>query len=398
MVAVALLAGGCTSAARDSSEPTAAPSTETFPSVSEGPTVPTTSPAAARFPPPGTRALDPARAAKLQAVLDEVVSRYKLAPDAETTARGVTVAVQTDDWAWTGAAGTDDTGRRVVPRTAFDIASITKTFVAVEVLRLAAQHRIDLDKPLSTYVKHPLTANNSSVRRFLAMRSGVPDYLPADYAAADRIFQAAPSRHWTPAEALSHYSAKVGPDYGLYAYSNPGYLLLGMLIEKVTGQSLATVLRRDLIRPAGLARVAVQDAERPPAPVATARIPTCPGRPDGYLPCRAVASAVAAAGGIAADAATVARWGYQLYGGRVVPGTIVNAMTDGDGDYGLGTERFSQSLGLGDAYGHHGGLPGYTSLLAVVPERRVSVSLLMAGSQKSTDPIMTKLLSAIGTF
>jgi D-alanyl-D-alanine carboxypeptidase len=266
------------------------------------------------------------------------------------------------------------------------------------VLRLAAQHRIDLDKPLSAYVKHPLTANKSSVRRFLAMRSGVPDYLPADYAAADKIFRAAPTRHWTPAEALSHYSAKVGPDYGLYAYSNPGYLLLGMLIEKVTGRSLATVLRRDLLRPAGLSRVAVQDVERPPAPVATARVPACPGRPDGYLPCRAVASAATAAGGMAADAASVARWGYQLYGGRVVPATIVDAMTAGDGDYGLGTERFSQSLGLGDAYGHHGQLPGYTSLLAVVPQRRVSVALLMAGSLKSTDPIMTKLLSVVSTF
>jgi CubicO group peptidase (beta-lactamase class C family) len=400
VVVLALLAAGCTSAARDSTEPTAPPTAGST-SVSGGPPVSTTSPpppAPAPFPAPGTRPLTAARAAKLQAVLDEVVSRYKLAPDVETAARGVTVAVQSDGWAWTGAAGVDGTGHKLVPRTTFAVASITKTFVAAEVLRLAGQGRISLDKPLSTYVKHKLTANNATVRQFLAMRSGVPDYLPTDYAAMDKAVKAAPSRHWTPTEALSHYSATVGPTGSLYEYSNPGYVLLGMLVENVTGRSLATVLRQDMIRPAGLARVAVQDTERPPAPAATARTPTCPGRPDGYLPCRSIASASMANGGMAADAPSIARWGYQLYGGRVVPVTIVNAMTAGEGEYGLGTERYSQSLGLGEAYGHRGEIPGYSTMLAVVPERRIAVSLLMADDLKNTNAVMTKLLTAIASF
>jgi D-alanyl-D-alanine carboxypeptidase len=103
-------------------------------------------------------------------------------------------------------------------------------------------------------------------------------------------------------------------------------------------------------------------------------------------------------GGMAADAPSIARWGYQLYGGRVVPTTIVNAMTAGEGEYGLGTERYSQSLGLGEAYGHRGEIPGYSTMLAVVPERRIAVSLLMADDLKNTNPVMTKLLTAIASF
>jgi D-alanyl-D-alanine carboxypeptidase len=400
LVVLALLAAGCRSAARDSAEPTEPTGSASTPAgVGTGRPAESTAPLPpSRFPDRGTRALAAAQAAKLQAVLDEVVRRSKLTPEPESAARGVTAAVQTDEWVWAGAAGVDGAGRRLQPRTTFAIASITKTFVAAEVLRLAAQGKVDLDKPLSTYVKHRLTANNATVRKFLGMQSGVPDYLPTDYAAMERKFEAAPSRHWTPTEALSHYSATVRPAGPIYEYSNPGYLLLGMLVENVTGRPLATVLRRDLIRPAGLARVAVQDVERPAAPAATAHTPICPGPPDGYLPCRSFASAAMAAGGMAADAAGVARWGYELYGGRVVPATVVSAMTTGEGEYGLGTERFSQSLGLGDAYGHYGQAPGYSTMLAVVPERRISVALLMAADDKRTGPVMTDLMTAIGTF
>jgi CubicO group peptidase (beta-lactamase class C family) len=390
-----LVVVGCTSGGSEAESPGPTPT----PTSASAPSAPTaTGPdGTARFPAPATQALPAADAAKLQAVLDEVVSRFRTVPDAETAARGVSAAAMSDGWSWTGAAGVDGIGRKLQPRSTMLVASITKTFVAAEVLRLAGQGRIDLDKPLATYVKHRLTANQATVRQFLAMRSGLPDYLPADYAALAKAFRAAPSQHWTAAQALAPYSATVGPP-GVYEYSNPGYVLLGLLVEKVTRQPLATVLRRDLIAPAGLARVAVQDGERPPAPIANARTLICPGAPDGYLPCRAVASASAADGGMAADAASVARWGYQLYGGRVVPAGIVAAMTGGEAEYGLGTMRFSQSLGLGDAFGHRGGAPGYSTILVVVPERRVSVALLIADGPKRVDPVVSKLLSAIQQF
>jgi D-alanyl-D-alanine carboxypeptidase len=95
----------------------------------------------------------------------------------------------------------------------------TKTFVAAEVLLLAKSGRIDLDAPLSTYVKHRLTSNGATVRQHLAMRSGLPNYLPADYTRMDEAIAAAPARQWTSEQILAYDTAPSGNSE--YNYSNP---------------------------------------------------------------------------------------------------------------------------------------------------------------------------------
>ena len=216
----------------------------------------------------------------------------------------------TDRWTWSGAAGTDLRGTALTPDTSKAAASITKTFVAAEVMLLAQARKVDLDVPISTYVQHKLTANNATVRQHLSMTSGVPDFENHDYCQLDKAVGAAPSKHWTIDQALSHRTTKVAAPNSPFSYSNPSYLLLGMLIEKVTGRPLATVLPQDLATPAGLQHGAFQDGEKPQAPAVVDDNDSC-GEPDGYLPCRAFASAMSAAGGLAADAPTLARWGIS---------------------------------------------------------------------------------------
>lgn len=387
VAAALLLISSCTSGGTATESPSA-PST---PSTTES--VPTaTVSTGGQFPAPGTAALAAGDAAALQAVLDDVIRRYKLAP--ENSGRGVTAAVVTDRWRWTGAAGVDGVGKKLEPRTELALASITKTFVAAEVVKLAGEGRVDLDKPLKDYVKHKLTDNGATVRQHLSMVSGVPNFTQADYEGMDKVFTSRPGKRWTPQEALSHYTGKVG-EPGLYDYSNPDFILLGLLIEAVTHQPLTTVVRKDFITPAGLTRIAFQDAERPRPPVAFTRTPICPGPPDGYLPCRSVASAGVANAGMAADAMTTALWGYQLYGGRVLPPAQVTEMMAGLGEYGLGTMRFSQQFGIGEAYGHTGQTPGYSTVLVVVPDHRVSVALLLTEGQRDLSTTLTTLLTAV---
>ncbi|NEA36774.1 serine hydrolase domain-containing protein [Streptomyces sp. SID13031] len=374
-VTVAMLLSGCSSG--DTAAP---PPSSTF-----------TDQAGQKLPDPATTVLDPGKAAALQAVLTKVVSD----PAIEAGSRGVTAAVVTDQWIWSGAAGKDAAGTALTPQTSMGVASITKTFVASEVMLLAQAKKIDLDAPLSQYVHHRLTANNATVRQHLSMRSGVPNYLPGDYAKMDIAIKAAPGKHWTPEQALSYDTAEPTQPDSPYNYSNPSYVLLGMLIEKVTGQPLATVLSRDLAKPAGLERAAFQDGQKPMAPVAEDRNPACGKAVDGYTPCRAIASLSAANAGLAADTPTIARWGYQLYGDRVVPGGLVQQMTSGDGDYGLGTMLFSQSYGLGTAYGHRGDMPDYTSLLVVIPDHKLSVAVILADGQKRPETVVTELITAL---
>jgi D-alanyl-D-alanine carboxypeptidase len=385
-VASMVLAVGCTAAREDAAPPSASGATVTLG-------------VASRFPEPGAGRFPPDRAAALQAVLDGAVRAHAFF--AGSGAPGVTAAVLTDQGSWMGAAGKDGDGRLLVPEAMMGIASISKTFTAAEVLHLAAAGRVDLDAPMSNYVEHRLTSNGATVRETLGMRSGIRFHEPDTLALLGAVF-AAPGRHWTPQDSLTYQKGKPSAPGGAPAYSDANYWLLGLLVEKVTGRSLAEALRADLLDPAGLDRVAVQDAERPTPPLGAPPSQLRLGPPDGYLPCRALATAGGAAGGMAADAPTLARWGYQLYGARLLPAETVHTMMTQESagtvfpertvGYGLGTMLFLD-VGTETTVGHSGQSPAYSSMLAVIPARHLSAAILIPDEERDTYAVMADLLA-----
>src|SRR6266508_6296835 len=153
-----VLAVGCTTA-REGTAPTSVSGATVGPGV------------ASAFREPGTGHFPAERQAALQAVLDRAVRAHAFF--AGSGAPGVTAAVVTDQGSWAGAAGEGGDGRLLVPEAMMGIASISKTFTAAEVLHLAATGRVDLNAPLSNYVKHPLTGNGATVREALGMQSGI---------------------------------------------------------------------------------------------------------------------------------------------------------------------------------------------------------------------------------
>jgi D-alanyl-D-alanine carboxypeptidase len=355
---------------------------------------------AAMFPAPPTNPLPSATGTALQAVLDKIVADNASLPDT-TTAAGLTAAVVSDRGIWAGAAGQDGVGTRLRPETVLAIAGITNTFTAAEVMHLVATGQVKLDDPMSAYVKHPLTANGATVRETLSMRSGLSD--PAE-GTFDKPFLAQPHRHWTMTETLSYTPKSSRAPGGMSEYADTNFLLLGLLIEAVSHTSAAAALRADLIDPAGLTRTAVQDAERPVPPVAVPKHDEVPATFDGYVPLHSAVSALVTAGGIAADAADVARWGYSLYGGLLLEPGLVAQMTQPLATqpntpyaaYGLGTMQFSEALGP-DSLGHTGQAPGFSSLLVVVPERREAVAVLITDSNTGPFSVARKLVAALGT-
>jgi D-alanyl-D-alanine carboxypeptidase len=301
-------------------------------------------------------------------------------------APGATAAVVTSQGAWAGAAGVDGVGSPLLPESAFAIASVTKTFVAAEVMLLAARGEVALDAAITDYVELPFDARGATVREVLAMESGFPQ---------DPVGQlmrptADPDRQWTVDEVLdlaipgTHQGTRGGEPN----YNNLNYFVLGALIEEVTGDPLAVALRRDLIEPADLDRVWVQPAEKPTPPLAVAAShPDAPAVDvDGpYLPSRGLASSAGAAGGIAADARTLARWGHLLYGGAVIDASLVQQMTAAEDDqdwYGLGTMLVGQ--GEDTVVGHQGDMGVYHSLLAVWPASATSVVVLVPSAAPVT--------------
>jgi D-alanyl-D-alanine carboxypeptidase len=352
------------------------------------------------FPKPATTDLPGSKAQALQGILAGVVGDYGITHAAG--APGITAAIVSDRGSWAGAAGRDGEGATLTPDAMMSVAGITRTFVAAEVMKLANRRKVDLDASMSTYVRHPLTANHATVRQTLSMRSGLVDPPHAAFEALNAAQLATPVRRWTAAESLAFLRPRSSSPGGPPVDANANYLLLGMLIEKVTGKTVAQVERADLFTPSGLSRIAAQDSERPPPPLAAPPRNLKTPR-DGYLPSRSAARVGAdSISGIAADAATVARWGYQLYGGRLLPAESVRAMTSqpsveniapGIG-YGLGTMVFP-GLGTETAYGHLGQDAGYSALMAVVPARHLAVAVLIPESDRPTELIARDLLAAL---
>jgi D-alanyl-D-alanine carboxypeptidase len=319
--------------------------------------------------PPGAGALPAIYQESLQTSLDGWVERGKLA--------GATAAVVTPAGTWSGAAGIDGAGDALAPDSAMWIASTSKTFTAAEVLLLASRGLVDLDAPLSAYVTAPFDLATTTVRQTLAMRTGFPDYLLGPY---QKTIATDLNRSWTPDEVLATMPAsspRVGRAGGTPHYNSIAYLLLAQLIEKVAKQPLAATLRRDLLDPAGLDRTWVQPTETPTAPSSVGTDPkgvTLVDPAGPFLPSRAVASFTTGGGGMAGDAADLARWGYLLYGGRVLSTPLVTEMESDPrpepdvGPYALGTIVVTGDDGT-VMVGHPGGgldWP-YTAVMEVWP-------------------------------
>jgi len=175
-----------------------------------------------------------------------------------------------------------------------------------------------------------------------------------------------------------------------------------LLVEEVTGSSFAAAVRRDLLASPGLHRVAVQDVDAPAPPLAApaSRLPL--GSRDGYLPYRSLGAFAGGAGGVAADAPTLALWGYELYGGRLLGMPAVTEMTNAPdaalsssgASHGLGTMGLTTAFGL-PAVGHLGEITGYSAALVVVPERRLSVAVLVVGDDKHAQGFAEAVIRAV---
>jgi D-alanyl-D-alanine carboxypeptidase len=276
VLALLLALAGCSGSADDDRPPADRSVQVNRTSASSLPT------AAETFPAPSRSRLGGDLVRELQRILDDAVAGGD-SPDLAAA------AVISTKGRWVGIAGRDLEGGALTAQTTFAIASITKTFTAAEVLLLAERGQVDLDAPLSRYVDMPVTDLGATVRDALGMRSGIPDYLRTqviDELALRR------DRRVTVDDMLSRVRGAPSRPNVIFTYSNTNYLLLGQLIEEVTGMTYAAAIRRDLTSPLGLGgRIVAQDEQRPVPPLAPAAVR---GR-TRYLPNRALASGTWAA-------------------------------------------------------------------------------------------------------
>lgn len=167
---------------------------------------------------------------------------------------GEALTVWTPDWKWSGAVGSvSGTKTPLTLQHAFRIASVTKSFTAAAILRLMETRKLDITKPISGYISDDSSAlliaggydpAEITIQQLLSHTSGIYDYAMDEKFSA-KVFRD-PSHQWTRVEQIKHAmdSGKpVGNPGEIYSYSDTGYILLGEIIERKTGQNLATAVR-----------------------------------------------------------------------------------------------------------------------------------------------------------
>ena len=188
------------------------------PSAAPAPTMPAAPPAVAR---------DPAGEAQLH----DILAVHRAAGEFV----GARIALRDADGTITEAsAGTptlDPAGGPVDADVPWNIGSATKTFVAVVVLQLAEEGRIDLDAGIDRFLPDLAAADRITPRQLLNHTSGLGEYLGQPAVVDD------PRRQWTPAEliAVAEAAGRVGEPGGPHRYSNTNYVVLGEIIDQVTG-------------------------------------------------------------------------------------------------------------------------------------------------------------------
>lgn len=293
------------------------------------------------------------------------------------------------------ASGAAERGGRtpVTVDAPFRVASITKLFVATVVLQLVEEGRLRLDDPLTRHVPGYPRGDRITIRHLLSHTSGVPDYgLTTGF--GPRLL-AERERRWHTDEVLG-LVAGARPDFppgADHRYSNTGYLLLGKVIDAVTGSTWAAEVRRRVIDPLRLRHTFVAGAEPVPGGV-------LPGYFDADndgdrenvetgRPWPALETTEGPAGAIVSTAPDVAAFGSALFHGRLVaPATLRQMVAEGphhprNTNYGLGVE-ISRPDYRTTLWGHGGFLPGFRSQLWYAPQHDVTVVVL--ANDTNADP------------
>ncbi|MFI1767793.1 serine hydrolase domain-containing protein [Streptomyces sp. NPDC020800] len=326
---------------------------------------------------PAVRTLTPEVARQLDAAVQKVMT--------EANVPGVTVGIWTPhQGSYVASYGVADrsSGRNMTPNLYMRIGSETKTFTVTALLQLVDQGKVGLDDPIGKYVDGVPNGDTITLRQLAGMRSGL-----FNYSEDDGFFKALtsdPRRSFTPEELLG-YSFKhpvLFPPGQKFSYSNTNLILLGLVVEKQSGQPLGTYIQRNILDPAGMKDTLFPVGAEFPSPHAQGYTnQTADGKvadTAGWNPSWgwAAGAMISKQDDLRVWARTVATG--QLPDGRwmISPATqrqrLVTPATPIPGaGYGLGIFNVQGWIG------HNGSLPGYESLTVYLPAAQATLVVLL---------------------
>jgi len=330
-------------------------------------------------------------AAELQEVLD-----------ASANGDGLTATLITPEGTWSGATGFAAGDRAMVPNDQMSIASITKTPVAAQVMQLVEAGELALDDLAADRLPPDLAfdTNGARIVDLLSMRSGISEYM-ADEDELREALLTNPLHVWTLDEKLATVAPERGPVGQEWEYIGTNYLLLGLIIEHVTGRPIAEVLRSGVLDGDEYERLIYQPDERPTNPMAMPLGASADTFDEngGYLPSIANATMSTSEGAMASDSLSLARWFRGLCAGQVVSPGSLTEMTDFGKrpEYGLGIiDRRGEYGRDSGSLGHTGAIFGFTTVALCFPNQGIVV-VVLANAEHDVDTVAGRLVQAAST-
>jgi D-alanyl-D-alanine carboxypeptidase len=296
--------------------------------------------------------------------------------------------------------------------TAFALASVSKTLTAAVVLQLVDEGVLTLDQKVAPLLPEFPMHPRVTVRGLLDHTSGLPDYFLNGK--IDRPLQSDKDAEWSAEQAWDYVlppRKRYAPNR-IWYYSNTNYLLLGELVERVTGRTLAEQVRSRLLDPLALSSSWYQGEEEPRAK-GTPSYRLVP-QPDGsmrarrvakgieVMPFRSVVTAAGGAGSVASTALDAARWMHAYARGDILSPAMhramladvaVTAKLRAEVPYGLGIQAVP--LGKRPALGHSGRFLGFRNVVRDLPVDGVTIAVLTNQGVADPSRIATKLLDVI---
>lgn len=274
------------------------------------------------------------------------------------------------------------------------VGGITKSMVAVCVLKLAEEGKLELDAPVSTYlpefnkVMHP--PGPVTVRQLLQHRSGMPSVDGPLFDPAT-VRQALTTKV-SLADLLAmagriSWQAKLAQGF---EYSNSNYIALALIVEHLSGRRIGEVISTDIIQPLGLSETLMTAAGPPPSSMVHGYIALGRNQLDVTYPAAQIDNA---AGGMVSSVADVNTFYRALLQNRLLkPDTITQMESPLYARYGLGVVRWNDLCTNDFYYGHPGDVPGYGIIAMTSADGTRQLTMAVAYPPEPLQPGGTRIL------
>lgn len=323
----------------------------------------------------------------LQNTLDSFQTTYNL--------KGISASVYIPiQGHWQGVTGVSHTGVPITPETCFGIASNTKLFTGVLVLKLAENGLLSLDDSLHQYLPNFNNIDsNITIRQLLNHTSGLSDVNIPGY--ADSMLKD-PNRIFTPTEIISWVGPPLSAPGEQWYYCNTNYLLAGLIAESVGQTNFSQLLRNNILNPLQLDSTYLAVYESLPLFIAH---PWQGGLDFSATPRTSINSAAWSAGAMYSNSSELVQWYKSLMNGEIINQNSLAEMTTfvGSGSYGIGISKVTIN---GRIIWQHGGTiwGGYNSFMMYDVESGSVICVLINQLPAQAFQVAIKLLDAIAPY